>query len=73
MLISATTEDDIKYQSTEAGRLLAESFTEYSLADELTVRNVWEGVLTFLKQGNVELDTELSVYWSERLEKLANS
>lgn len=39
MLISAMTEDDIKYQSTEAGRLLAESFKEYSLADELTVRN----------------------------------
>lgn len=73
MLISAMTEDDIKYQSTEAGRLLAESFTEYSLADELIVRNGWEGVLAFLKRGDVELDAELSAYWSERLEKLANS
>lgn len=73
MLISAMTEDDIKYQSTEAGRLLAESFTEYSLADELTVRNGWEGVLAFLKRGDVELDSELSAYWSERLEKLASS
>lgn len=73
MLIGAMTEDDIRYQSTEAGRLLAQSYAEYSLADELMVRNGWDGVLTFLERGDVELDDELLAYWSERLRKLANS
>lgn len=39
MLIGAMTEDDIKYQSTEAARLLAKSFSEFSLADELISRS----------------------------------
>jgi hypothetical protein len=73
MLIGAITEDNSKYQSTKAARLLAESFKKYSLTDEMIVRGGLQGVRASLERRNVEIEPELMDDWSTRLEEMSRS
>ena len=73
MLVGAMTEDDIQYQSTKAGRQLAEVFGEFSLPDELVVRNGWEGIMAYFERENIEMTEKIVEFWRNRLDKLHNS
>lgn len=73
MLAGAMTEDDLKYQSTEAGRNLAEVFMEHGLAEELIVRAGWDGVFARYKRLGEEFTQKDNEIWTSRLQRLIES
>lgn len=73
MLIATPTRNDMQHQSMKASKLFKKATQDYCLIEELTLRNGWEGVVASLKRNGIPLDEELTNYYHEWLNELANS
>lgn len=73
MMCGAMTADDIKYQSTDAGRELAGILSEHGPREELMVINGTEGVIKRFERHGKELSDEVLRSWCEYIGELSQS